>query len=154
MIEQIFIEYRGVFVAIAIALLGILARLYIGRVNAFRGASTEFRDAFNDVIAILSHPITSNETSFTYKTLTTTFDKHYRAYIAFKNFLPFYKTSDFDKAWQEYTKHQANFSKEWPEHEQMNHFGEYLTQNSEDEQKVKILALTRIKKLLSYAKPI
>jgi len=149
-LNDILIEYRAILATLCVSLIGAFVAVYIHRRNGFRLSSTEFISAFVNELAILNSPL-KQKPGTVYEALLSAFDKHQRATLAFEHFLPFYSKSGFNKAWDTYRKHSANFGKEWPDHEKMNHLCEYLATNDEEERNAKDLALQRLNKLLSYA---
>lgn len=83
--------------------------------------------------------------------LINSFDKHRNAYIKFHAILPKRAAVRIERDWKAYYHSENDFGKEWPHHESMNFFGDYLAINEKEKFKAINLAISRIEELLSNA---
>lgn len=114
--------------------------------------SARLVSAFNDEIVWINRNNVTAKEGLIYEILCAAFEKHNAAVTEFRFYLDKKSIRCFDKAWETYHKHSANFSEEWPDYKKINHLSEYLSVNEEEEQKARDLALQRIHHLLRFAK--
>lgn len=145
-----------VFVATIIGVAGGSAITWWGSVDLARRqmlnlVSARLVSAFKDELDWIKRSDITADKKLVYEILCAAFEKHHAAVTEFRFYLKKKSIPCFDKAWEKYHQHSANFSKDWPDYKKMNHLCEYLSVNDEEEQKARTLATQRIEKLLSYA---
>jgi len=84
--------------------------------------------------------------------LMKAFEKHQRAYLKFKSFLPKRTAQALEEDWNKYYLSEKTFSPESADQDETNVFADYLATNLSHESNARELAIMRIEKLLSHAK--
>lgn len=115
-------------------------------------AGNEFIDSFLNELSILKNHSPEEEEVNVKLLLSESFDKHRKALVKFKASLPKSAADRLEIDWKVYYHSGNDFSPEWPDHEKMNFFGDYLAINPTEQSDAINLALQRIEALLSHAK--
>lgn len=116
----------------------------------FNAAAATLREAFAGDVMLLRGPPT--EPGDTYDRLKASFPSHEKAVFRFRELLPARSHPDFDAAWREYFFPEG-IRLLLPEEETPEYIlGQYIGLNHEEEKERKEFALTRIEKLLAFAK--
>jgi len=114
-------------------------------------AGNEFIDSFSNELSILKNSSPEEEVKVK-SLLSKSFDKHRVALIKFKASLPESAADRLEIDWKVYYHSEKDFGPEWPDHETMNFFGDYLAINHTEQSGAINLAIQRIEALLSHAK--
>lgn len=120
----------------------------------FNKAAIEFRNAFLYELIFLKYNACIPEGERTYTTLNEFLfsgyvHRHLKAFEIFRNHLPAKNRADIDKAWKEYCCH--------PDNQDIPFFEQYswrvANKGIDYEKQLKDIALSRIEKILEFAKP-